>query len=210
MITSEGLVELIRQTHAGDRVAQTELLERIRPDLERFAQRHGDLSTGFESISDLTQQAALRFWERFHQFQGADGDEATAAMLYEWIQQLVQNLAANRREALRAAKRSPDLPLLRFGQRAHAESQQSSTGLDPPASGPSASEMARSAELDARVRLALDNVPNPTDRQILELCFIEALSLRAVAERLSLSYDSVRERYHAGLRFLERQLEGLV
>jgi DNA-directed RNA polymerase specialized sigma24 family protein len=160
MINSEGLADLARRAQAGDRPAQMELVERIGPDLEHFARRHGDLSTGVESISDLTQQAALRFWEKFHQFRGADSDEATAAMLYEWIQQLVQNLAANRREALRTAKRCPDLPVLRLGQHAHAESQQSSTGLDPPATGPSPSEAARTAELDARVRLALNNVPN--------------------------------------------------
>jgi len=43
-----------------------------------------------------------------------------------------------------------------------------------------------------------------------EACFGPSLSLREVAERLHLSYDKVRERYHAGLRFLERQLDGHV
>jgi DNA-directed RNA polymerase specialized sigma24 family protein len=50
----------------------------------------------------------------------------------------------------------------------------------------------------------------PLDRQIIELCFAQKLSLREIAERLQLSYDKVRERYHAGLRFLQRQLDGLV
>ena len=64
--------------------------------------------------------------------------------------------------------------------------------------------------MDRMVRSAVDEIPNPTDRQILQLCFFESLSLRSVAEQLDLSYDVVRTRYHAGLRFLERQLKGLI
>ncbi len=210
MIPPDGICELVRRAQSGDRLAYADLLQRTGPDLEGFALRHGDLSSGVESVSDLTQQAALRFWEKFHQFQGADGGEPTAAMLHDWIQQLVRNLAANRRDARHAAKRRPDLPILRLGQPGLSDGQAGSAGLDPAGAGPTPSAAAAAAELDTRARAALASVPDPTDRRILELCFMEGLSLRAVAERLGLGYDKVRERYHAGLRFLERQLEGLL
>jgi len=210
MIPPDGIRELVRQAQTGDPRACTELLQRIGPALRRFALRHGDLSSGVESVSDLSQQAALRFWETFHQFQGADSDEPTAAMLHDWIRKLVRNLAANRHDARHTAKRRPDRPILRLGRPRLGDGQAGSSGLDPAGDGPTPSAAAAAAELDTRARAALAGVPDPTDRQILEMCFMEGLSLRAVAERLGLGYDHVRQRYHSGLRFLERQLEGLL
>ena len=48
------------------------------------------------------------------------------------------------------------------------------------------------------------------DREIVRLCFFDGLSLRQIAERLQLSYDKVRQRYHRSLKVLERELGGLL
>jgi RNA polymerase sigma factor (sigma-70 family) len=60
------------------------------------------------------------------------------------------------------------------------------------------------------VRAALLKIASETDREIVRLYFFDSLSLRQIAERLGLSYDKVRERHHASLRFLERELGGLL
>ena len=131
-------------------------------------------------------------------------------MLHNWVEQLIRRLAANRHEARHAGKRRPDLPVLRLEALAGRDSLGAPLGLDPAGNGPTPGAVVGGAEVDTRVRAAIQRIPNPTDRQILELCFVQALSLRTVAERLNISYDKVRERYHAALRFLERELEGLL
>lgn len=210
MIVPEGISILIRQAQSGDRQGAAELLERVRLDLERFAETYGDASTGAESASDLLQEASLRICEKIGRFQGASDDGQTAAMLHDWLEQLVRRLAANRRDARHAQKRSPDEAPLRLGTPLSSDSQGAPAGLDPPGTGPTPSAVVAADELGLRVRAALENIPDATDRQILELCFLHSLSLRAVAEQMQLSYDKVRERYHAGLRLLESELEGLL
>jgi RNA polymerase sigma-70 factor (ECF subfamily) len=210
MIAPDGLSELVRRAQTADRTAVAELLVRLQPDLDCFAKRFGDVSTGAERVSDLAQEAALRLWEKLGQFQGATDDERTAAMLHDWLEKLVRRLATNRRDARHAAKRRPEQPLFSFGVPGGTDSRPTPAGPDLSESGPTPSAAAGAAEVDAHVRVALAAVPDPTDRQILELCFFDGLSLRAIAERLDLSYDKVRERYHAGLRFLERKLEPLL
>ena len=209
MIAPEGLTQLVQKAQAGDRRAEAKLLTRVGPAIEALSATFDRSSSAEESVSDLEQEVSLRFWQKLQQFRGADDDAQTAAMLHEWLRKLVQNLAENRRQARHAAKRRPAAPVVRLGAPA-SDPQNAPTGLDPPASEPSPSALVAAAEIDDRVRAALNAMPDPLDRQILELCFGQSVSLRQVAERLHLSYDKVRERYHAGLRFLEGELEGLV
>ena len=129
-------------------------------------------------------------------------------MLHEWLRKMVRRVAATRRQARHAAKRRPALRVMPLAAPAN-DSHRTGAGSDPAASGPTPSALAGAAEIDAQVRAALEAMTEPLDRQILELCFGHALSLREVAGHLHLSYDKVRQRYHAGLRFLERQLDGL-
>lgn len=209
VIAPEGLSELVHRAQAGDRQAEDELLRRIQPALDRFARQFGDFSTGVESVHDLSQDASLRLWDRLNQFRGTADDHATAAMLYDWLRQLVRSVAANRREARDAAKRRPVLPILHLAQSGAAS--RSSAGVhDPVAVGPGPASVAAAGEADDRIRVALQKISDATDREILELCFMQGLSLRTVSERLNLNYEKVRERYHAALRFLERELEGLL
>ncbi|MFN0054038.1 MAG: RNA polymerase sigma factor [Planctomycetales bacterium] len=210
MIPHEGLTQLIRKAQTGDRQRGAELLQRVLPTLERFAERYGDVSTAAESASDLLQEASWRVCEKIGQFQGTQDDCQTAAMLHDWLEQLVRRLATNRREARHAQKRRPETPPIPLGTSAGTDSQGALIGIDPAGTGPSPSAVVAGHELESRVRAAFDSLPDPTDRQILELCFMHSLSLRAVAEHMQLSYDQVRERYHAGLRRLEQQLEGLL
>jgi RNA polymerase sigma factor (sigma-70 family) len=60
-----------------------------------------------------------------------------------------------------------------------------------------------------RVRAAIEALEDATDRAILQLRFVDGISLRQIAERLSLSIDRVRDRFGFGLRHLQRHLESL-
>jgi RNA polymerase sigma factor (sigma-70 family) len=210
MIAPDGLSDLVRSAQTRDREAETKLLKRIQPELDRFARRFGHVSTAAESTSDLAQEASLRLWERFQQFQGAADDESTAAMLHDWLQQLVRRLAANRHAARHADKRRPDRPLLRFALPPENGSSNGAGGLDMAGTSATPSVIAQGAEAEERVRRALEKIPDTTDRLVLEMCFLQAHSLRAIAEHLNISYDKVRERYHAGLQFLESELKGVL
>jgi RNA polymerase sigma factor (sigma-70 family) len=207
MITPDGLTNLVRQAQTGDRLAESELIKRIWPTLEHFAHEFGEFSSGSESVSDLVQEGVLRFWERLQQFRGGDDDESTAAMMYTWLQQLVRRLALNCGEASRAAKRRPNQPILRLGDLFGTSA--AAGPFDPAASGPSPSTIARAQEAASRVHSAISGIPDTTDRQIVEMCFVQSLSLRTVADQLQIGYDNVRERYHAALRFLENELGDL-
>lgn len=214
MIAADGLAQLVRQAQAGSPLAIAALIDRIRPDLDRFAERFADSSAVAESAADLAQEAALRVCTKLAQFHGANqqngnDDSLTAAMSHDWLEQLVRRLAANRRQARHAGKRRPDVPLLRLDALL-ATGSQGEGALDPPDVSPTPSAVAVAAEVDLRVRAALEAVPGDTDRRILQLCFVQGLSLRNIAEQLDIGYDKVRERYHAGLRFLGRELESLL
>jgi RNA polymerase sigma factor (sigma-70 family) len=209
MIAPEGLAQLVRQAQVGDRMAEAELLNRVSPALQAFAEHFGRSSSAEESSSDVLQDASFRFWEKLPQFRGATDDAQTAAMLHEWLRKIVRRVAATRRQVRQAGKRRPAAPFVPLGVPG-GESRSTGVGIDPAASGPSPSALVGAAEIDERVRAALNAMSEPLDREIMELCFAQRLSLRKVAERLGVSYDKVRQRYHVGLRFLERQLDGLV
>lgn len=209
MIAPEGLAQLVRRAQAGDRLAEAELLERVVPALGAFAERFGRSSSPEESTSDFVQEASLRFWEKLPQFHGATDDAQTAAMLHEWLGQLVRRFAATRRQARHARKRRPATSVMPLGAPGN-EPRGAGPAIDPASAGPSPSAVVRAAEIDERVHAALNAMPEALDRQIMELCFAQKLSLREIAEHLHLNYDKVRERYHSGLRFLQRELDGLV
>lgn len=208
MIVPEGLSNLLRRARAGEEPARAELLNRLRSALERLAKLHVGPLTAGESVSDLTQEASLRVWERVGEFAGSDDDELTARMLHKWLEQLVRHLAVNRHNARQAQKRQPERPIIPL-ETMGGDNDGSARAFDPAQSGPTPSAIVAAAEQEVQVWHAVEKVTDAVDRQILDLCFRQGLSLRAIADRLSLSYDVVRARYHAGLRSVERELEKL-
>jgi RNA polymerase sigma factor (sigma-70 family) len=209
MIEPHWMNDLALAQH-GDRQAQERLLAGLRPHLEALARRHAEPGCATESTADLVQEATLRIWQKLDQFHGAADQPQTAAMFFDWVSQLVGHLAIDKARERHAQRRSPPGGLLRLGERGPAGSGSSVGGLDPVASGPTPSTNARADEQAQRIREALAKIPDDTDSEIVRLCFYETLPLRQVAERLNLSYDKVRERYHRCLRRLEHELEGLL
>jgi RNA polymerase sigma factor (sigma-70 family) len=210
MIEPAGFQELVRLAQTGDLKAMERLLEIVRLHLESVAGRFVESGQPGESVSDLVQEGCMRVWERLHQFRGATSDEQAAATFHEWVGQIVGRVAANRREARHAQRRMPKQEPVPLDAVALSGASSQGAGIDPAGSGPTPSAIAAGHEQDHLVRQAILKIPNETDREIVRFYFFEGLSLRQIAERLGLSYDKVRERHHASLGFLERELGGLL
>ena len=82
-------------------------------------------------------------------------------------------------------------------------------GNSPRHPGPSPSVAVNTSDEARLVHEAMLELPDEVDRSIIELRFFEGLSLREISDRLKLSYDRTRQRYHASMEVLERRLGGL-
>jgi len=210
MLQSGSIADLLRRARGGEKQAVEELLAGLRPHLENLARRYIDPGCATESTADLVQEAVFRIWQKLDQFRGGADEATTAAMFHDWLDQLVRHLGLDRQRERHAQCRQPPQQLIRLDDAKGADSSSNPSGIDPAASGPSPSSNAGAAEQAQWVRNALEKLSEARDRDIVRLCFFEGLSLRQIAERLNLSYDKVRERYHYSLRVLERELGGLL
>ncbi len=59
------------------------------------------------------------------------------------------------------------------------------------------------------MREAIARLSDPLDREIVQLRFVDGLSLRQIAVKLGCNHESVWQRYHAVLGRLQRELGGL-
>jgi RNA polymerase sigma-70 factor, ECF subfamily len=201
-----GFHDLLRQAQSGDRAAMDRVITLLRPYLEQVAARYADPDRASASASDLVQDACLRAWEKIDQFHGGTNDEQTLALFRSWVGQIVQRLGLNDRRDRKAQRRTPALPLVRLDNPGAGESTARGGGADPADREPTPSMNLRTDEQARLVQAALERIADETDRAVLRLRFFDGLSLREIAERLTLSYNKVRERYQVGLEQLEREL----
>jgi RNA polymerase sigma factor (sigma-70 family) len=206
MIEPDGFGTLLRQAAAGDEAAVCALLNRIRPAVERLAAEVWDSDTASASGSDLVQEVMTRAWQRLDQLRQVDGegDPQAAARCHEWLRQITRRVDINLREHRHAQRRSPPRPLERLDAPTVAE--YASVAADLAAAGSSPSQAAQSAEEADRVRAAIERIADDLQRQVIRLRFYDELSLQQISARIGLSYAETRDRFHAGMRFLEAEL----
>jgi RNA polymerase sigma-70 factor (ECF subfamily) len=205
-----GFPDLLARARAGDRAATDELLALIRPWLEQLARSHAHPHGPDGSVSDLVQEAWLRAWQKLDQFQGAADEVQAVAMFRAWLARIVSRLGLNAARDRNASQRAPPGKLLRLDGLGVTGSGDSAPALDPSAAGPPPSANAQAEEQARMVHEALARLTDPLDRDIVRLRFFEGVSLRQVAERLGCNHETVRQRYHAILRRLQRDLNGLL
>jgi RNA polymerase sigma factor (sigma-70 family) len=198
-----GFTDLLARARAGDRAAIEELLARIRPWLEQLARQYADPLHPDGSTSDLVQEAWLRAWQKLDQFQGAAAEAQALAMFRGWLARIVARLGFNAARDRGAQQRMPPGKLLRLDGDADAR-------FDPSAAEPAPSAQVQADEQARFVQEARARLTDPLDRDIVRLRFFEGVSLRQVAEQLGCNHETVRQRYHAILRRLERDLHGLL
>lgn len=203
-----GFQDLVKRAQAGDPSALDQLLAVIRPWLEQLAHNYADPEHPEASSADLVQDAWLRAWQKLDQFQGGDDDEQTFARFRAWVGQMVRRLGLNARRDRSAQHRRPPGKLQRLPSPSPGNST-SQGGADPAAREPTPSAHVQAEEQVRLIRRALEKIADPLDREIIRLRFFESLSLRQVAEQLQVNHEKVRQRYHAMMRHLGRELEGL-
>jgi len=213
MSPPDGFYELLMRARRGESAAIEALLEVIRPWLWQAAHGFADPDRPDESTADLAQTAWLRVWQALDQFQGPGdaetGDAQTLAMFRAWVLQIVRRLGMNALRNRQTEHRRPPGRLQRLDAVPPGDSTASWGNFQPEAALPSPSAEAERNEQIERIRKALDRLGDEEDRQIVHLRFLEGLSLRQIATRLGRNHEHVRQRFHAALRLLERELEDL-
>jgi RNA polymerase sigma factor (sigma-70 family) len=202
-----GFPALLARARAGNRAATDELLALIRPWIEQLARKHGSPGGPDGNTSDLVQEAWLRAWQKLEQFTGADDEAQALAMFRTWLARIVARLGLNAARDGAAQQRTPPGKLLRLN--GVPASVDSVPVHDPAASGLTPSASAEAEEEARRVQEVLAGLTDPWDRDIIRMRFFEGMSLRQVAERVGCNHEAVRQRYHALLHRLERDLKGL-
>ncbi len=178
------------------------------PGSSRYARNHATPAVLNGNVSDLVQEAWLRAWQNLDQFIGID-DEAQALVLFRaWLARIVSRLGLNAVRDQGTKERTPPGKLLRLD--GVPTSGGSAEVIDPSAAEPTPSAQVSAEEQARRVREALDRLADPLDRDVVRLRFFEGMSLRQAAEQLGCNHETARLRYHAALRRLQRDLDGLV
>ncbi len=201
----QGFHDLLARARAADGATTDQLLALVRPWLEQVARDHAPDG----QASDLVQEAWLRAWQKLDQFHGA-ADEAQALMMFRtWLARIVTRLGLNAVRDGHARQRTAPGRLLRLDGCGSA-SGDSAAAPEPPADEPTPSARVQTAEQARLVQEALARLTDPFDQDIVRLRFYEGLSLRQVAARLGCNPETVRQRYHALLHRLQRDLHGLL
>jgi RNA polymerase sigma-70 factor (ECF subfamily) len=176
-LADEALVGRIAE---GDRAALAELYRRHAPALMGLARKL--LGDGREA-EDLVHDVILETWARAKDFDAARGSARS------WIFLRLRSRALDRRTAARVRRQARE-PL-------DTEAM--------PASTRRAQDRVEAGLDFAHVRTALARVGDET-RQILELAYVEGLTLAEVAERMALPLGTVKSRLNRALARLRDEL----
>lgn len=194
---------LVSQAKAGDARAWEQLVSLARPHLLSVALRLFDPAAPWQSVSDLLQDTWMRAWQGLADFRGGSNDAETGALFRSWLTRTLKRTYSNsQRYANTGRRKAPGLRSLSAGDDDDASPR------EPAAEEPQPSTVVRLSEARRQVREALTRLSDATDREIIRLCFFDELSLKQTAERLTLPYHEVRQRYHQSLKLLGEMLRG--
>lgn len=168
----------MRRVAGGDRAAFRVLVNAHQRALSAYARR---MLSDRHGAEDIVQETFLRLWSRAGSF------DSSAARLTTWLHNIAHNLCI---DSFRRNSR------ISFGADENAE--QSAVP------GPEASQEA--AERDARVRLAIESLPE-RQRSALLLCHYQGLSNRDAATILEVSLEALESLLARARRQLKKQLE---
>ncbi len=171
--------ELVKDLRAGDESACTLFVLQNTPRMLAVARR---LLRDEQDASDAVQDAFLSAFRSIHEFAGG-------AKLSTWLHRIVVNACLMK---LRSAKsrpaRSIENLLPAFDETGHHARPIADWGDSPP-------EQLHARELRAKVRAAIDELPN-SYRTVLILRDIEELDTEQAANRLGITAAAVKVRLH--------------
>lgn len=196
-----GFRDLLRSAQAGDGDAADRLWAATRAYLRHCAPQCAGVDPP-DDHSDLVQRACLQAWQKLDQFRGGDDDERTVAQYRGWLRQILQRQSMNVRRDARRQRRHPGAELISLDA-----DDSSRRAPEPVASDLTPGRALLAAERAGAVRAAVEQIPDEVARHVVRMRFFEGQSLHQIAAGLGIGYDLVRQRFHSGMRFLERVLE---
>lgn len=191
------LRDLIRAAQAGDVGAIEGLVARFSGLIHKECGKYGVWQNPEWSHSDQLQEVIFRVWTKIEQFNGTE-HEHVAPMFEQWVRVTCQSVLKNLYRARSAKKRKPEGKIEAFDE--VTQDFVNRKGDKTPSSIFSANE-----DIE-RLNVAMEEQLDDQGREILNLRVVEGLSLKEISERLSLTYEQVRYRYHASLEKLGKQL----
>ncbi len=190
--------ELLARWHDGERAALDELLRRHLPWIEeQVSRRLGSALRAKAETQDFVQDAvieALRYAPRF--------SVANEAVFRRILLRIIRNVLCDRHDWFTARRRemSRERPLAR----------DTVLDLDPPRERvPPPGGAAEQAELEARVRLALEFL-SEEERRVVILRDWDGLEFGAIGDAAGVSADAARMRYHRALVRLTAHAERIL
>ncbi|MCZ6691772.1 MAG: RNA polymerase sigma factor [Planctomycetota bacterium] len=206
---TEGFQNLVQRAKDGDKKAMDEVLEMLRPQLERMARPYANSARPIESTADLLQEACLRAWRKIGLFQCADNDEETFLLFRAWIEQIVRRLSFTGHRDRGRQRHIPAKKIVRLDGGGPGQTT-ASGGILIPSRDPSPTEQARTNESAEIVRAAVARIDDETEAEILLLHFGEGLSLLEISRRLEISYKKVLRQHDSALSHVGRDLGDLL
>lgn len=168
--------DVIRGAQAGDERMYRELVSRyVRPALAVA----WEFTDTLDDAEDLVQEAFRRVVDALHRF---DADRPFAPWFFTILRNVARNAAGERALRLHVA----------LDESAHDE-------------GPSPAEHVEYLELQARVHLELESLPD-MQRACFRLCVLEGLTSTEVAEALGVSDATVRTHVHRARQAMRKTI----
>jgi RNA polymerase sigma-70 factor (ECF subfamily) len=180
---------LIERSRRGDVSAFEPLVERYRERVWRLAYNY---LRDREDAWDATQEAFVRAWQALPSFRGQSA-------FYTWLFRIAVNVATDRARQRAAQRRA-------FGAEQVPEEEWERVMVEQ---GVSPDDMAARVEQRARIRQALDMLPE-YHRTIIILSDLQGLSYREIAEVLDIPMGTVMSRLHNARKRLRRVLGPLL
>lgn len=180
---------VLERAARGDVAAFGQIVARFERPVYSLVHR---LTGDAESARDVTQEVFLKAWKNLSRY---DPERPFAP----WFLKLAANLALNARAAARV-RRTTSLDAPRPGTDASAE-------IADPAALPAA-QRAADEEVRAAVRASVAELEGK-DALPVALFYLEGLSVREIADRLSLPLGTVKIRLHRARDVLKEKLERL-
>lgn len=191
--SSSSVEQLIQLARAGDEEAREEIFRRCRPLLARWSQeRMADARPGGNNPSDIAQEAALRAFIHFDEFEGSTEGE--------WIAWLKTILNSRATQSFRDAGRK------KRGDGAKHLPLDSPKAMEEPAIQQTASQAVAFKEQWHQLLGLFHQLPE-NQQTAIRLCRLEDLSLAEAGQQLGKSADAVTGLLKRGLETLRASMQ---
>lgn len=188
--------ELIRCSRAGDKVAQSRLVEKYRPYLSLVAKRYVGLKLRRRfDAADIVQQTLAEAWRDMGAFRGTSEPEFSG-----WICKILHRNIGNVVRDQRAAKRDMNREI-----EPKINESASVVWFEAPGREVTASQHVVLGERALRLADVLENLPE-TQRRAVRMRHLEGLPLAEIAERLGKSHAATAGLIKRGLQSLREEM----